>query len=103
MSENLSGENSHAWKGGVFDYGDNWREVRQQALERDGFECVVCGMGTNDHRQEHGTGLEVHHIRPLVTFETPEAANTLDNIVSLCRPCHVDWEGIPLRPDTAAD
>jgi endogenous inhibitor of DNA gyrase (YacG/DUF329 family) len=103
LSENRSGPDSPIWEGGVFDYGTNWREVRQEALERDGFECVACGMDANEHRREYGTGLEVHHIQPLVTFDEPEDANTLGNVVSLCRDCHTEWEGIPLRPDTAAD
>jgi predicted HNH restriction endonuclease len=41
----------------------------------------------------------VHHITPIRDFDTPEEANTLDNLITLCEPCHAQWEGLYLRPD----
>jgi len=75
------------------DYGDNWHEKRRETLERDGYECQACGADGED------CYLDVHHIRPIKTFDVPERANTLDNLVCLCRSCHRQWEGIPLRPE----
>jgi 5-methylcytosine-specific restriction endonuclease McrA len=74
-------------------YGSNWRTQRQRVLERDGEKCVVCSSDTSEHI------LDVHHIQPIRSFKTPEDANTLDNLITLCRPCHHEWEGVPLRPE----
>lgn len=89
-----SGENSPRWKGGHSSYyGPSWRKQRQKARERDDGECQVCGRSDDVH---------VHHIRPFRKFgvEKHEEANQLDNLVCLCPEHHVQWEGIPLRPDT---
>ena len=52
-----------------------------------------------------GTKPDVHHIQPVGTFEDPEKANFLANVVSLCHPCHmyVEWHGLdfdwpPVQP-----
>jgi uncharacterized C2H2 Zn-finger protein len=80
-------------------YGENWTEQRKAALERDGIECVVCGMGQEEHQDTHGCDLHVHHVQPIATFETPEEANSLENLLTLCRACHTKWEGIPVAPE----
>lgn len=88
-----SGEGHHNWKGGSSHYyGPNWEEQRDKARERDGYECQVCGSGN----------IHVHHIRPLRTFDVGEyeQANDLDNLICLCPSHHMQWEGIPLRPET---
>lgn len=105
LSREYSGENSHEWKGGSIDYyGPNWEDKRKQALERDNSQCQVCG--TTDHNMD--SDLEVHHITPLRKFvneysgsEAYERANDLDNLVTVCRPCHRKWERMPVFP--AAD
>jgi len=95
QSEYNVGENNPTFKGGHDRYyGSNWRKMRQKARERDGYQCQACGLDESDSRWE----LSVHHIRPLRDFDTPEEANTLDNLVSLCRSCHGKWEGIPVKP-----
>lgn len=50
--------------------------LRERVLRRDGYRCVHCGAGDD--------GLEVHHVIPV--FEG--GANTLPNVVSICRVCH---------------
>lgn len=100
-----SGERSCHWKGGNRSYyGPNWYQSREACLERDNYECVVCGTGNEEHKEQQGEELNVHHIRRIKEFETEEgldheAANDLDNLVTLCRNCHFNWEGIPLRPE----
>jgi len=84
-------------------YGENWDEQRRAALERDGYECIICGMGRSEHREEHGCDLHVHHIRPIATHDTPEAANSLSNLITLCRPHHAKWEGVPVAPEVVQD
>ncbi|MDS0256040.1 HNH endonuclease [Haloarcula argentinensis] len=99
-SENLVGEDSPAWKGGYTkDRGTNWPKLREKALQAGGYQCQGCGMTEDEHREEHGVGLSVHHIRPVTEFDEPADADTVDNLVPLCRGCHLEWEGIPLRPE----
>lgn len=100
-----TGEDHPRWKGGYEAprYGPGWGEQRQKAIERDGCECVVCGLSETASQERYGQSLDVHHIRPLRAFDSTEAANRLNNLVTLCRACHRDWEGIPLRPEVVGD
>jgi len=84
-------------------YGENWPKMRRKALERDGRKCRICGLTREEHLEEHGCGLHVHHVRPIASYETQEEANELDNLVTICRPCHVRWEGIPVFPKGVGD
>ena len=101
-SLSAEGEENPNWGGGYDGYyGANWGRQREKAIERDGHECIVCGCSEADHEAERGRSLEVHHVQPLRTFDVPEDANDLDNLVTLCWQCHHKWEGVPLRPMTA--
>lgn len=90
--ENMSGPDHYAWKDNPesIDYGENWFHRRKEARERDNNTCQVCGF------EPDGRNLDVHHIQPIKTFDEPEAANTLDNLITLCRSCHRKYEGIPI-------
>lgn len=62
------------------DYGSDWWKIRQTIVARDGWQCVNCSSDD---------ALEVHHRRPLRTFNgNTKAANADENLVTLCRPCH---------------
>jgi len=80
---------------GKVHYGKNWAQQRGQARERDNHTCQTCGYTPSEGER----ALDVHHIRPVRTFETPKEAHKLENLLTLCRPCHRKWEGIPLRPE----
>lgn len=86
MSENWVGENHHAWLGtdSTGWYTGKWWRVRREVLERDGHACRLCGTT----RDELGQEPDVHHIEPIRTFEDPQDAHTLDNVVCLCKSCH---------------
>ena len=86
-SENLTGEDSPSWKGGyTLDYGgSNWKRQRRRARKRDSYTCQGCGVT----EQEWGYKLDVHHIVPYDLFDNPKEASRLDNLVTLCRQCHV--------------
>lgn len=103
-SEEYTGENHHGWVGGVRrDYGPGWNEEKREAVrERDGRQCVDCGMSGEHHRTRFGCRLHVHHIRPARDFDDPHERNDEDNLVTLCCECHLGkWEQLPyLRPDT---
>jgi len=94
--EIFAGESNPVWRGGRVDnYGPNWDEQRQQALERDGYICQGCGL----HADEMERSPDVHHKKRLGWFkeeyDTPEwyqKANRLKNLVTLCPSCHMKRE-----------
>lgn len=105
MSEYLSGEGCHFWKGGSGQryYGQNWFRQARFARKRDGYRCQNCGVS----QKEIGKSLDVHHIIPFRSFdyipgenENYLQANELSNLISLCRNCHmrVEAHSIPLQP-----
>jgi len=63
-------------------YGPEWAKKRLAALERDEYICQVCGNseGENSHH--------VHHKIPFKSFETPQEANRLENLTTVCPTCH---------------
>ncbi len=74
----------------IEDYGPNWEAQRGRARARDGHRCTVCKAPELPGRQH-----DVHHVVPFRTFdyvpgknEAYLEANRLENLVTLCRPCH---------------
>lgn len=89
-SEHIAGEAHPMYRGGYDPYyGPDWRPARRAARARDKI-CQDCGISPADL----GKALDVHHITPFRTFgrERHEEANRLDNLVSLCPPCHITRE-----------
>lgn len=71
--------------------GPRWKALRQQALERDGYQCVRCGTR---HR------LEIDHVEPVRA--RPDLAWSLRNLQTLCGKCHsaktakeAGWKPLP--------
>jgi 5-methylcytosine-specific restriction endonuclease McrA len=101
LSETFTGERHPNWRGGGNGaYGKGWAEVRSQALERDGYKCVHCGMSHEDL----GRNPDVHHIIPVRWYiETDgysrEDAHFLMNVVSLCSSCHRKAEFGKIDPE----
>ncbi len=58
-----------------------YRKARTEAFARDGRECVKCGETDS---------LEAHHIIPCDNG----GSDDLDNLITLCHPCHKEWEWI---------
>lgn len=95
-----TGEDHYAWKGDRDrPYDRNWLRKREQALQRDGRECVRCGKTSEEHLEECGKDLHVHHIVPWDEFEDEEKRNRLENLVSLCAGCHKKIEVLPVTPE----
>ena len=86
-SENLGGSNAPNWKGGqTLDYGNRfWKEQRRLARVRDRHICRSCGTALDPKSRK----IHVHHIVPYDMFDSPEAANDLDNLETLCVKCHM--------------
>ncbi len=70
------------WRNGPNDYGPGWAALRERVRARDGYRCQVCGAA------EQGRQHDVHHKIPFRLFLNPAQANQLDNLVTLCHPCH---------------
>jgi 5-methylcytosine-specific restriction endonuclease McrA len=95
LSKQRKGEENPQWAGGKPEYyGEDWQEIRRRAVERDDEECQCCGISRDAHIKRFGRDLEVHHIIPIRTFDEPNEANTMDNVVTLCQKCHMEHEGL---------
>lgn len=101
--ENKAGPNHNRWAGGVENYGAGWNESKREAvLERDGRVCQSpkCGRTEAEHVEKFGCKHAVHHIQKARQFDSPEARNAMENLITLCAyDCHRWWEKMsPLRP-----
>lgn len=78
-------------------YREGWNQKRRQALERDGFQCTVCGITAEEHNKQFGFGLDVHHVVPVRLFaqwDKPlEDAHAVRNLETVCRTHHPDAPG----------
>jgi thymidylate synthase (FAD) len=76
------GENSHFWKGGVTSdrmaIGAWTRTIAPQVHEKFNYICQSCG--------ERGGRLHAHHLLPV--YSHPEKGYDIENLVTLCEPCH---------------
>ena len=92
-----TGKDHPAWRGGHPEiyHGPNWGEQRRDALERDGYSCVICGVSKDRLKSNP----HVHHVVPFKKFDDYEQANRLDNLITLCPKHHSEWEGLYLKPD----
>jgi DEAD/DEAH box helicase domain-containing protein len=78
--ENL--KNLGLWRSGQNDYGPKWNQLCLQIRTRDNFQCQSCGSYENG-KQHH-----VHHKAPFKSFSDKLAANSPDNLITLCPACH---------------
>lgn len=83
------GKDHPSWDGGhVNHYGQNWNEERRNALDAAEYTCELCGQTREQHYDEYGFDLDVHHRIPVRAFDSVEDANFQDNLVVCCRNCH---------------
>jgi len=78
--EELPDENP--WLG--FEDRPGWWDVKSQAQKRDNWTCRICG--TKGLTPET---CEVDHIIPYASYKRPIDANKLENVQTLCIPCHL--------------
>ena len=82
QSENIFGENSTNWKGGLsFEpYPPEFNErLKEKIRTRDNRTCQLCGMT----EKENGKKLDVHHI----DYNKDNCQS--HNLISLCHYCHI--------------
>lgn len=93
MSEKHSGDGNPAWEGGTPEhYGPTWEKRAAAVRERDGYECVLCGTTQEEHQEQWGALLSVHHIVPYRMFDSDAKAHADANVITLCKYCHVEME-----------
>lgn len=79
----LKGPKSIRWDGGKDRRrGVGWRAAREWALVRANNCCENCG------REQSPGILNVHHIKPYRFCQNDLEANSLQNLIVLCRSCH---------------
>lgn len=69
---------------------ENWNKTRQRVLERDGYECRFCGKTEEEHVEDTGRGIDVHHIIP----RSDGGGDVMNNLAALCRSCHRTMENL---------
>lgn len=64
-------------------------ENRKNAILIHGTSCTVCGFNFEEFYGSHGKGfIEVHHIKPISTFEEKRIVNPRTELVPVCPNCH---------------
>jgi group II intron reverse transcriptase/maturase len=76
--EELLDENP--WSG--FEDRPGWADLKQQVLERDDWTCRICKAVCTPNT------CQVDHIRQYHSYKRPVDANRLENLWTLCIPCH---------------
>lgn len=81
----MFGKRSPNWKGGVtperqrlYSSGD-WKDIVKSVFERDGYICQRCGKKSGN--------LHTHHIKSWA--ECVEGRTDLDNLITVCKRCHL--------------
>jgi DEAD/DEAH box helicase domain-containing protein len=70
------------WNNDPNQYGSAWPSVREMVRARDGYRCRLCG--SPEQERSH----DIHHKIPFRAFHSPEEANQLHNLITLCPACH---------------
>ena len=82
MREIRSGENHWMWNPDKeYFRGEDWPIARKAALVRDNYTCQDCGIKRYQR-------MDVHHL--VAWHETHD--NSLENLITLCRSCHIKRE-----------
>lgn len=58
--------------------------TRQEVLKRDNRRCRFCGVTEQQHKDEHGRSLDIHHVIP----RSADGSNHPENLIPVCKSCH---------------
>lgn len=70
------------WSSAPNYYGSSWKRQRDRTRERDNYTCQAC------FQPEGNQAYHVHHKIPFRQFDSPDEANRLENLITLCPSCH---------------
>ena len=84
------------WLSDENDYGPQWTATRAEVRRRDGYRCQACGaaeLGGRQHDVHHKIPFRAFLADPALRGDLPaalawQAANKIDNLVTLCAACH---------------
>jgi 5-methylcytosine-specific restriction endonuclease McrA len=74
-------------------YGPNWQAKRESRIAVDQYQCQKCGISRAEHYKKYDQDLSVHHIRRLKEFNSYKNANSITNLITVCKECHRTVEG----------
>jgi len=88
-----SEEERRAKEGGfVYYYGKRYErdpKNRTAAIKYHGTQCSVCGFDFSQQYKQRGQGfIEIHHIKPISTFEKEVEVDPKIDLVPVCSNCH---------------
>jgi len=84
-----SGKKHPRWVEGFKpEYGNSWKEVSEEIREKYNRRCFLCSKKEKKLERK----LDVHHILPVSEFDEVNQAHFEENLVALCRSCHLDVE-----------
>lgn len=64
-------------------------ELREEAIRIHGYDCAVCGFNFEEHYGIRGKEyIEVHHTKPLSSFDGEMEVHPDTDMVCLCSNCH---------------
>jgi hypothetical protein len=64
------------------------QSTRQEVFDQKGHECLFCGVTGEQHEQEYGRDLDVHHVIP----KRKGGSNDPSNLIPVCIGCHKTLE-----------
>lgn len=64
------------------------KSLREEVLERDGYECRFCGITEDEHKEKYNKSLSLHHI----IKERDGGKTEADNLITVCKKCHMTLE-----------
>jgi hypothetical protein len=67
------------------------RAARQACIDHWGYQCQCCGMDFAEaYGKDLGEGyIQVHHLRPISSYEEAHSVDPIRDLVPLCANCHV--------------
>lgn len=82
----VRGEEHPSWRGGYSNpaYRGEWEKIKTKVRIRAKGKCEKCG---NTHNL-----MDVHHCIPVRLKVDSKITNCLENLLYLCRPCHIEEE-----------
>ena len=73
-------------------YPKNWKQIRQQILERAGNKCEFCGVENHTYRLNEKTGKMAYIVLTIAHLDHQPENNSQSNLRALCQRCHNQYD-----------